>query len=283
MNWITKQVAEVINDVTDAALNFFSDFIIGIFDKDIELFSSQEIAAACTVTKTIAITLVIIFSLKHIWDIYVTETDGDNESDPMQILTNAAISLALIEANDFIFTTLQTLSKNFSSDLAGSVSASDYTVKMSSLIALLAKPDETTIMIGTMAIFSIIIIIVFSFIAGKRAAELVLMKVLLPIMAIDKMGTGKERWNSFFETYVQTFFGYAFQLFLLRIAMNKFVAAFVEGIGAKFGNYFIAFCLVWVAIKTPKWLDRFTYSSGLGNFASGTMRTIVNSAILRRR
>lgn len=279
MNWITKQLAEVFNDYTSAALDFFSNFIISIFDRDVEIFTSTEISAACTVTKLISISLVILFSLKHIWDIYVTEQDGDSDSDPLQIIVNASVSLALIESNDFIFITLRNLSKKFTSDLVGSVSASDFTVKMSSLLELLLEPDKAFLFISIMIIVLLIFVIIFSFKAGRRAVELSLMKVLFPIMAVDKMGTGQERWNSFVETYVQTYFGYALQLFLIRLGINRAVAAMVEGTNAKFGNYFAGLCLFWVAISLPKWLDRFTYSSGIGGFLKTSTSTAVRSAV----
>ena len=281
MNWISKQISEVFCDFVNSALNFFSSFIAGFFDRDVELFTSVEISGACSLTKAIAITLVILFSIKHIWDIFVTETDGDSESDPLQILVNASISLALIESNDIIFNMFQNISTKFSKDLGGSGSGTKFTVSASSLVAHIVDFDNATMMILLFVLLSILIVIIFSFIAGKRAAELVLLKVLFPVMAVDRMSAGQERWNAFLSTYVQTFFGYTLQLFLCKLGLARLAAGFNEGINAKYTSYFAGLCFFWVAISLPKWMDRFTYSSGVGQTTKTITNTVVRESLRR--
>lgn len=288
MNWVTKNIAEAIADFLNGILDFFSQWIIDIFDKDIEIFSSTEIAGAVLVTKGIAIVLVILMTFKHIFSTYVMETDGDPDMDPMQLMVKASVALALIEGNDLIFTIFQTLSKKFSADIVnGSVDATKFTVNMDALTINLAASkitNQSTVVFVIMLLICIIVIIVLSFKAGLRAGELALMKMLFPIMAIDKLGTNPERWNAFFTSYVVTFFGWSFQLFCIRIGMNRMIFAMAEGL-LTFINYFAALVLFWLAIKTPKWLEKFAYSSGLGQMAGNGLRTagfMLPSFMLRR-
>ena len=115
--------------------------------------------------------------------------------------------------------------------------------------------------------------IIFSIVAGIRGAELTLMKILFPLFAVDLLTTNRERWNSFFTTYVITFLSYSVQLLCFKLCNMTFVTIDYGG------NFNIRFITVigWMVmmIRAPKWMEKFAYSSGLGGMASSSVRFLL--------
>lgn len=286
MNWLTKNISESVNDFVSGGLNFFESTIMNVFDHNVELFTATEIATAELVIKSIAIVLVVIMILKEIFTTYVMETDGDPDADPMELLVRASVVLALIEGNSLIFDELQVISRKLTKDLVGTCSAKAFTVKMESLLAnMVIENTAHTMTILTLAGI-LILMVVFVFKSGIRGGELMLARLLWPIFAIDKLKANAERWNAFVTTYVVTFVSYSLQLFLIRLGINRVISAMTEGgVEATFLNYFAGIVLFFLAIKTPKWLEKFVYSSGLGQMAGNAGRSLtymIPSMLMRR-
>lgn len=286
MNWLTKNISESINDFVSGGLTFFESTITYVFDYNVELFTAAEIASAELVIKSIALVLVVIMILKEIFTTYVMETDGDPDADPMELLVRASWVLALIEGNSLIFDELQVISRKLTKDLVGTCSAKTFTVKMESLLAnMVIENTAHTMTILTCAVL-LVLMVVFVFKAGIRGGELMLARLLWPIFAIDKLKANAERWNAFVTTYVVTFVSYSLQLFLIRLGINRVISAMTEGgVKATFLNYFAGIVLFFLAIKTPKWLEKFVYSSGLGQMAGNAGRSLtymIPTMLMRR-
>lgn len=272
MNWIYKNIGEMLGNTLQGILDFCHDWLITFLDSEVEMMSTSEIAAAVKVTTGIGVALVVLMCFKQVWSIYVMETDGNPDADPMQVAVKGAMALALIGANTFIFNTLQSLSRSFAKDLVGSVSAATFTTKASALLnSLVFGATFTASMNVIVLIISVLMLIGLGIKMGIRGGELMLMKILFPIMAVDKISSGSERFNDFFSKYIVTFFGYAFQMFCTRMALNRIIAGMVAG--GMFKNYFAGIVWFWLALKTPKWLEKFAYSSGIGQTAAGVGRS----------
>lgn len=285
MNWITKNIFfGFVSDAADDAVNFISNQIINLFDKDIELLTTKEISAAVLATTSVASVLVVVMAFKLIFTTYVTETEGDPDADPMQIWVTVSIVLALINGNDFIYVTFQKLSGIFTKDLVGSISCAEYFSGARVAITVLTK-SKTGISALITIVVSIICVLIIAFKAGIRAGELVLFKTIWPIVCLDKLSANSERFNAFFSSYVVTFFGYSIQLFCLRLAFNRMIAGMTNVKVAELSDYFAAIVFFYLAICTPKWLEKFAYSSGIGQKISNGARTasfMIPSLLMRR-
>lgn len=285
MNWITKNITESVNDFICGGLKFFDSAITYVFDNNVEIFTSAEITAAELVFKSIAICLVVVVFLKEVFSTYVTETDGDPDSDPMELVVRTSVVLALIEGNSLIFDILQELSRRLTKDLVGTCSANSFTVTMENLLLNMVIDNVSHSMTIFMCAIILILIIVFVFKSGIRGGEIMLARLLLPIFALDKLKANSERWNAFITSYIVTFLSYSLQLFLIRCGMNRIISAMVEGTSAVFLNYFVGLVCFFLAIKTPKWLEKFVYSSGISQMAGNTGRSLtymIPSMLMRR-
>ena len=285
MNWITKNIFfGSVPDVVNDGVNFISNQIIKLFDKDIELLTTKEISAAVLATTSVASMLVVVMAFKLIFTTYVTETEGDPDADPIQIWVKVSVVLALINSNDFIYVTFQKLSSTFTKDLVGSISCSEYFNAVRLTITLLTKQQDGISALITIVV-SVICVLIIAFKAGIRAGELVLFKTLWSIVCIDKLSANSERFNAFFSSYVVTYFGYSIQLFCLRLAFNRMIAGMTNVKVAELSDYFAAIVFFYLAICTPKWLEKFAYSSGIGQKISNGARTasfMIPSLLMRR-
>ena len=115
--------------------------------------------------------------------------------------------------------------------------------------------------------FSLIFIVVFEVIfficcivALIRGVELGLMKILLPIMACDLTSIRQEKWNNF----IVVAFGYIIQMVLYKFALTYAVQSDMLSLLKSI------VCLFFF-IKTPNWLQKFAYSSGLKDTARSGM------------
>lgn len=119
-------------------------------------------------------------------------------------------------------------------------------------------------------IFLLILIFMLCLKAVLRGVELALCRILFPLFSISLCGTSRERFNSFLSTYLVTFFGYIIQVFCFEMGLANVIKALAY---TTFDEYILAIAWLWFALKTPKWLEKFAYSSGLKNTVGGAART----------
>lgn len=94
------------------------------------------------------------------------------------------------------------------------------------------------------------------------------MKILFPFMAVDLISQNRERWNAFLTSFMVTIFGYIPQLICFRVSCAQMMAP------QKIQDIMIGFTMIILAIKTPKWLEKFCYKSGITQTASSGLRTM---------
>lgn len=265
MNWITKNIGEFLVDTLQNFCDFISDSINGLFELAVNACDTDELSGISGVTSAIAITLVAAMVLKQILTIYVLETDGDPDSDPLQLLVKGSEAIALIACNGAIFDLLLEMSTRFTSDVTHGVNVSS-AIGIVRNIAFEGITGTGLIILPLFLIMLIIFMIILGIKAGLRGIELSLMKIAFPIFCVDLIGTNKERWNNFLASYVVTFFGYALQMLCFKVFILS-----LKG-GETLTSYAVALGWIFMAIKTPEWLQKFVYTTGIARNISGAAR-----------
>lgn len=263
MNWITKNISEFLIESANNFIEFVSDAINKMFDLAVDACNTSEVSQAVGVTTGVAMTLVIAMVLKQILTVYVLETDGDPDADPLQLLVKAAQAVALIACNGAVFDLMLQMSSAFASDVVGSVNVSEATGVVRFAIGNIVSGN---IILPIFFMIILIFLIILGIKAGLRGIELSLMKVAFPLFCIDLIGTNKERWNNFLAAYVVTFFGYVLQILCVRVFIRSFVG------GETLTSYAVALGWLFMAIKTPEWLQKFVYTTGIGRSITGAAR-----------
>ena len=211
--------------------------------------------------------------------VYVLHTDGDADADALELLTRFALSICMIICGPWLMHKLTEIAALLCEDVEDAVTGLIYAEPLSE--QLLGTMNKLTSMINrsgytlpllVMFLTIIVLLIVFIFKAAKRAAEVELFAIMIPLYALDLLTTQKEKWSAFFTEAMICIFGYILQVFCYRVFMGlmQLACSTVQL------EYMIA-CISWLllCISAPKWLQRFTYSSGVGAAAKSGARSTV--------
>lgn len=225
-----------------------------------------------------AIALIGVVVVKIVLSGYMLETDYDSDEDPFNLLVRIAETVAFISNGNWLFNYMLSLAKKYTSDLAGGVNVEGYSETTKSLLNVVPGYEGNSSVAYIMMLFAILIaVIVFTVVAGLRGAELVAMMLFYPYFCLDKLTNSRERWNNFFTAYMSAFFTYAFQILFFMVAMKCYATA-----TSGFPLYSIATLVFMIlAIKAPKFLEKFLYRSGVSNAASSGIRMMVQTAVMR--
>lgn len=282
MGWVYKNVVgSFFSDLVNGLLDVFGEIITSMFEKvaDINLTNSMVVNAN-RFTTVFAIALVTFMAAKSYFATYVLETEGDPESSALDILTRAAQATAIISCNAWIGNTFLAFSKAFTLDMVSSADI-DITVTLKDMMATAAVGTSLSSGIFIILILVIVIaLILFACQAAIRGAELSLMKIVLPIFAVDLVSVSRERWNAFFTSYAITFVGYSLQLLCFRCFAGSLAAMSVDVFDVE---GVVAMGWLVLMLRAPKWLEKYCYTSGIGRGIGSGGRTAGQMAMMMMR
>jgi hypothetical protein len=278
---------QFISDIIIDSVNGFETFLNDLFSGSVDMLSRvTAIEKTCKTTTVIGSALVVLFVLYKLFDVYIFENSGDSDADPLDLIVKGSFAMAVIQSNETIFEVLRDLSKEFADDLSeGAHLTDDFQTGIKALLRRGADVSGTAnIIIAVILVVAVIAVLIKMSIRG---AELMLMKILFPIFASDIVSTNSEKWSSFFASYLVLFFGYSIQLFCFDMFVSSFATlTFSENLDFHEGTVTWMLLGGWLlmSIKAPKWLDRYTYSSGVGHTMGSTAKSlgrIVTSKIIK--
>lgn len=271
-NWILKNVLGACAEFFQQVLSAFGDAIDGVFVKVAEV-NYKMTDGITNFTLAFSLFFIIALALKQYFSVYVMETEGDPDADPLDIFVRASQAVAFAVCSDSIFDFFMDFSSVFVQDAtaftANNLPDGASTVTISSnLNQLLSVPTDligipaVVILVAISMIIAIVIVVIM---AGIRGAELMLFRMLFPLFAADLVTTQRERWNGFFTSYVVTWLSYGIQIMcykMFAITLSSFIAVDVSAFWTMF-----ALCIGWLVLmlRAPRWLEKFAYSSGIAN------------------
>lgn len=277
--WVLENALQGLAWLCGEGLSFINNTIVDMFSFAVAINQTTYITELCTYMMLISVALVSLVSLKHGCGIYVFETEGDPEQDPLEMITRIAQTLAVIGSNNWIFDTLFKLSEAFSRDI-GVVNSQNVAIELKKLLedssyGVLDVPKDSAKILFVLLIIVGIGLLVFYFALGIRGAELTLMKILCPIFALDLLNSSRERWSAFITDYIMNFLSVGIQLLCFRQLCLSIATIRNDGFGA---HAAIAIGWLYLSIRAPKWLEKYTYSSGVKQTASGGARGAMGMA-----
>ena len=277
MNFLFQNFTDFLNEVISSFVDALTMVIVTIYKIGEEIALGNELAGVnnCLLfTQGISTLLLGYMVCKQIFSTYITETDGDPDMDPTQMLVKFSMAIAVLWASGSLISILCGWGWKFTAELTGSAEV-EYKNAIEGILGTISGGGQFA---TSIALFIYIAgICVFIFKAGIRGGELVLFKILMPIFSCDIITPSRERWNAFFTAYMVTIFGYSFQLLLFRFSIQILIAGDLT-------HCFLALSFLYLAITTPKWIEKFVYSSGLGRMAgqSAHSAAFILASFIRR-
>lgn len=285
-NWVLQNILGGIAELFQQVLTALGSILDDIFIVVVE-FNNSVTREITNFTLVFGVFLIIFFCLEQFFTIYGLETAGDPDGDPIDIFVRGSQAIAIAVSADFIFDFFMDFSSVFTKDMLSFFvdNTQTSTGVMENLQSLLSVPSNFTAIpavIIIIAVVFIIAVIVFSISAGIRGAELIFFKMLFPFFAADLVTTSRERWNAFFTSYVVTWLAYVLQIISFKM-FGVTLTYFVTSSTDDFWKIF-AITIGWIVLmlRAPKWLEKFTYSSGLSNGVRSGASTIMMGMRMRR-
>lgn len=287
MNWLLKLLFSAIGDALIAVIDSIKLYLDNVFAKMYTISEGLGLSDIRKYTVAIGLGLVGVFAVKQGIDVYVLHTEGDSDADPLELITRIAKATATILCGGWFINYLVERAGIFASEVMEAVAVKDTSdtitkIASDSIGLILAEAAMVSFVFLIFLVIVIISLIMLIFKAAKRAAELMLFSIMLPIMAVDLLTTSKERWNAFRTELIICIFGYVVQLLCYGIFMVIF-AQLANGLNIEI----LIAALAWLmlVLSAPKWIQKFSYSSGVGSAAKGGMRSVTNilPSIIKRR
>ena len=280
MSWLLENVCDFISAAIGGTVDFFGELVNNIFYFIIDYgVNNAYVIGAQKLFITIALALIALVVLKIVTAGYLLETDYDSDADPFNLLVRIAETVAIITNSGWLFNFLLNASKDFTTDIIGSVAETGYADQTRSLVSVdLSGMANMLLPYLAMIALMLVAIIIFTVVAGLRGGELIFMNLLLPVFALDLLTSSRERWNNFIMGYFTAFFTYGIQILLYNVALKSYAtASYSEPL------YFItAVTFLIMAIRTPKFLERYLYRSGVSTAATSGMRLVFQTAVMKR-
>ena len=280
MSWLLENVCDFISAAIGGTVDFFGELVNNIFYFIIDYgVNNAYVIGAQKLFITIALALIALVVLKIVTAGYLLETDYDSDADPFNLLVRIAETVAIITNSGWLFNYLLNASKDFTTDIIGSVAETGYAGQTRSLLSVdLSGMANMLLPYLAMIALMLIAIIIFTVVAGLRGGELIFMNLLLPVFALDLLTSSRERWNNFIMGYFTAFFTYGIQILLYNVALKSYAtASYSEPL------YFItAVTFLIMAIRSPKFRERYLYRSGVSTAATSGMRLVFQTAVMKR-
>ena len=280
MDFLLKALTKFAANVTLQIVNMATSSQLSQFKNAVFNFVQNELVVASHNTMlVISISLILFFSVKQIFDVYILEMSGDPEASPINVLERATYATAITSCSTWIFYSFL----NFTALLATQLVEKDQEIDLSQLNmtieSILSAMTANSFLI-ILFFFSLVLgMLIFSVIAVIRAVELAMMFIVLPILCVELCFTNRERLKGLITNIVVTGVYYSLQLLLFKvylITLGFTMTGIVSNSDSPLSiSAFTSLGLLIAVLKSPKWLEKFAYNSGVGDSVKrGTSATI---------
>ena len=254
-------------------INTFSEFLVNIMALSLKVLELPFVKNGVTYAQTLAFALLAAKVICEGINQYILYQSGDPDADPSGLIIRTGKAIAVISTLPWIVLQIFTFGTKVANDVAkldwGKLGSSDITF----LSAFVTSTGGLPI-----AIMGIIILIMFLVIAVQatiRGAELALMAVLGPIMALNLTANNHNVWSSWIKQVIIICVSQALQIFMIKGAFT------LVATGISTNGLLLLFGWLWVTIKTPKYLQQFAYSTGFTGAIGGTAKQASTMAVMK--
>lgn len=274
MNELLKGIFEFIfSNFFNDLLNTFSVYIVDIMSLSQKVLTMTFVQNGVSYAQALAFALLSAKVLSEGINQYILYQSGDPDADPSGLIIRTGKSIAVISTLPWIVLQIFTFGTKVATDVAnlgaGKMGTSD--------IALLSTYVVSTggLPIAIMGIIIVIMLLVVAIQATIRGAELALMAVLGPIMALNLTSNNQNIWSSWLKQVIIICVSQALQIFMIKGVFTLIAT------GVSTGGLLLVFGWLWVTIKSPKYLQQFAHSTGFSGAVGGTAKQAGSMAVMK--
>jgi hypothetical protein len=267
-NIINKWIINIIMSV----INFFTANYTGILQQAGTILQDPNVRTVMFGVQAFALVVLAVRVGYEILHTYLLHMAGDGSADPKGVLFRTAKAAAFIMGVPWAVGWLFQLSMTMANDVGaiGAVTpdSNPFTTAASTLVG-----GELVFALLLLAAFIIYILINFQM--ACRAVEIGLLAMVGPLMAVGFVspteGLGAVWWR---ELVVQCM-AQPLQILMLRMSLLAMGNGTINLNGV---TVFFIIGWFWVTYKSPKLLQQFAMSTGIGGAAAGIGRMVIQKA-----
>lgn len=278
---VYDSIVNVFARAAEDSINMVLDLFSGIHSAAQKVLEYDFIIQAIIYAQSVAIVLLAVKIAFESMNTYILRISGDATADPGGILIRAMVSAAIISAVPWILAFLYRIGTALTEDLSNlpgndpMAGASD-NVYVELLNYLLVDSVNYLIFMAIGILVVVILSVVIVLQMAIRAAELALVGIVGPFMAIS---LNSNMFGVWWKKLITLILAQAVQILMLRLSFYVFHRLFFD---AKIIDIVIFIGFLWVTVKSPKILEQFVDSTGLGKFVGGTAQSAGTMIMMRK-
>jgi hypothetical protein len=195
------------------------------------------------------VSLIVLKFLKKGFDVYVGWSDGDPDLDPLALVINFLRAMVVALCFPILY---DALIKATSDLIDSTIRIIDQLTTQQSIIDIIVNAISNSIFMALAGLILVIVYLILWVQFMMRGIEMMVMRVGVPIACTGLIDSDK----GIFAPYMKKFFMNAATV-LIQIALVKLSLTVMV-----MGNCFYALAIVFVAMRTPKFLQEFVLSAG---------------------
>ena len=254
-------------------INTFSEFLVNIMALSLKVLELPFVKNGVTYAQTLAFALLAAKVICEGINQYILYQSGDPDADPSGLIIRTGQAIAVISTLSWIVLQIFTFGTKVATDVANLNFGNMTVTDLKFLSAFVASTNGMPIAI--MSIIIVIMILIIAVQATIRGAELALMAVLGPIMALNLTANNHNVWSSWIKQVIIICVSQALQIFMIKGAFT------LVATGISTNGLLLLFGWLWVTIKTPKYLQQFAYSTGFTGAIGGTAKQASTMAVMK--
>ena len=213
------------------------------------------------------VSLIILKFLKKGFECYVMWTDGDPDSEPIQLIIRFVQAIAVAVCFPVMYGWLADITEKLTNQLITAIGAST-NYDWQAWVNGLSSAGLVTAIFGLVFVICNIILY-FQFL--MRGVEIMILRIGLPLACTGLLDNDK----GVFKTYLTKFFQSTVAV-MVQISLCKLGVGMMMNVGINLNVFWGIACLV-LAIKTPRFLSEFMVPTGGGG---GMVNNIYHSVRL---
>lgn len=267
----------IMTEWLEEILPTITGFISDIYGTSLKVLELSFVSQAINFVQVLAITLLIIKKSIEGVNTYTLYEGGDPEADPIGLLIRTAQATIIILTLPWLIKEVFEFGMLVTEDIISLTTSSGLGGLESNLSSFLAGGGITLSIIISLFVLLIAICIIFVQ-ASIRSAEIALMAVISPVMALSLSQSNSATWQQWFKQYVVICVSQAMQLFMLQGAI--YMIAYTGT--TNFGSILSTIGWLIMTISAPKFIKQFTYNSGLGGAVGGGARQALSLYTMKK-
>ena len=195
------------------------------------------------------LSLIVLKFLKKGFDIYVGWSDGDPDLDPLNLVTNFLRAMVVALCFPILY---DALIKATSDLIDQTIMVIDQLTNQQSIIDIIVNIISNSIFMALAGLIMVILYLILWVQFMMRGIEMMVMRIGVPIACVGLIDNDK----GIFAPYMKKFFMNAatvlIQITLIKLSLTVMIM----------GNPFYSLAMVFVAMRTPKFLQEFMVQMG---------------------